>query len=99
NTQHEQLILGRAMQCLDWQPMLSGPLLHHEANWHDHEAIQVCPEDLSTEDVMRTFDSLPVDHKLSVSYLARGVRIDGPRRLPDPPAATVEPGITTGAEP
>ncbi len=60
NADHEYRILGRAMQCLDSVPILSGPLLYPLTNWSESDAVQVCLEDLSTEDVMRTFDSLPV---------------------------------------
>lgn len=78
NAADEQRIIGRTIQCLEETPSLSGPLLGHSGNWQANEAIQICMEDLSTEDVMRTFDSLPVDYKLSLPYVARIVRIDGP---------------------
>jgi hypothetical protein len=35
----------------------------------------LCLAEITTEEVMRTFDSLPVDFKLSVPYLARVIRI------------------------
>ena len=35
------------------------------------ESIQIMLGELSTEEVMRTFDSLPIDYRLSVPYLAR----------------------------
>jgi hypothetical protein len=78
NAYNEHCILGRAMQCLEQTPILSGPLLDSTGRWATSEALQVCLEDLATEDVMRTFDSLPADYKVSVGYLARIVRIDSP---------------------
>jgi hypothetical protein len=39
--------------------------------------VQICLEDLSTEDLMRTFDSLPLDYKLSIPYVARITVIHG----------------------
>ncbi|WLE98066.1 MAG: DUF4255 domain-containing protein [Candidatus Electrothrix communis] len=79
NTENEYRILGRAMQCIENMPILSGPLLDSitEREWAASEAVQLCLEDLSTEDVMRIFDSLPVDYKLSVPYLARTIVLDG----------------------
>ncbi|MEA3479694.1 MAG: DUF4255 domain-containing protein, partial [Bacteroidota bacterium] len=77
NADHEYHILGRAMQCIENFPILSGPSLDPLTNWATHEAVQICLEDLSTEDVMRTYDSLPVDYKLSVPYVARIIVIDG----------------------
>jgi hypothetical protein len=81
NAADEQRVLGCAMQCLEETPILSGPLLGQSAGWAPNEALQICLEDLPTEDVMRTFDSLPVDYKISVPYVMRVVRIDGPVQL------------------
>lgn len=78
NAQHEQLILGRAMQYLEAFPILSGPLLDPTVEWAPNEAIQLVLDELSTEAVMRIFDSLPTDYRLSVPYLARVVRIEAP---------------------
>lgn len=87
NAEHEQRILGAAMECLETTPILSGPLLHPDplASWRPGEAVQVMLEEVGTEAVMRTFDSLPTDYKLSVPYLARVVRLDGRQqhRTPD----------------
>ena len=77
NAEYEQRILGRVLECLDETPILSGPLLSTLTPWAPGEAIQLCLEDLTTEDVMRTFDSLPVDYKVSLCYVARVVRLDG----------------------
>ena len=38
--------------------------------------VQLVLEDVSTEALMRTFDSLPGDYRLSIPYVARVVRID-----------------------
>jgi hypothetical protein len=85
NAEWEQQILGRAMQCLEDTPSLSGPLLYPTANWQPNEAVHVTVEDLGIDSVLRTFDSLAVDYRLAVPYLARVVRIDG--RDVDVPAA------------
>ena len=77
NAENEYRIIGRAMQCIENTPILSGPLLDPLTDWTPYDSIQLCLEDLSTEDVMRTFDSLPTDYKLSVPYVARVLVIDG----------------------
>jgi len=77
NADHEFRILGRALDCMEETPILSGPLLDPIAPWETNESVQLCLEDLSTEDVMRTYDSLPVDYKLSIPYVARITVIDG----------------------
>ena len=98
NADHEYRILGRAMQCIETTPILSGPLLDPLTNWAPNEGIQLYLEDLSTEDVMRTFDSLPVDYKLSVPYVARIVVIDGVESHPDLPVTTAVTGIKGGTD-
>ena len=41
--------------------------------------IQLIPAELSTEDIMRIWDALEPSYRLSVSYIARVVRIDSTR--------------------
>lgn len=85
NADQEHRILGRAMQCMEDTPILSGPLLDPITDWAGHESIQVCLEELTTEDLMRTFDSLPSDYKLCAPYVARIAVIDGRVVEPDLP--------------
>lgn len=82
NAEYELRLLGRAMQCLETHPILTGPLLAPATDWAPGESVQVVMEEVSTEAVMRTYDSLPHDYKLSVPYIARVVRLDGRRARP-----------------
>ena len=84
NAEDEHRILGRALQALDFQPILSGPLLDPSGGWEPNESVQIVMEEISTEAVMRTFDSLPTDYRLSAPYVARVVRIDS-QAEPKPP--------------
>jgi hypothetical protein len=95
NSEFELRIIGKAMQCLETTPILSGPVLHPSAAWSANESIQVVMEEITTEAVMRTFDSLPTDYRLSVPYLARIARIDSRQSQPDTPVTT----LVTGAKP
>jgi Pvc16 N-terminal domain len=81
------VIIGRAMQSLERTAMLSGPLLYEpslpatpeyvdEPKAATTDTVQIVLEEISTEALMRTFDSLPTDYHLSVPYVARVVRID-----------------------
>ncbi|QNM98662.1 DUF4255 domain-containing protein [Chitinimonas koreensis] len=94
NAEHEHLILGRAMQAIEYTPVLSGPLLYapalapalaDEPQPGSAEAVQLLLEEISTEALMRTFDSLPTDYRLTVPYVARVVRIDTYEGRPTPP--------------
>jgi hypothetical protein len=77
NADHEQLVLGKAMTCLDATPILTGPLLTPSADWTAGETLQVVPEDVPVEELIRLFDSIEVGFRLSVGYVARIVRADG----------------------
>lgn len=88
NAEDEHLILGRAMQCIETTPILTGPLLHSSGEWDAGESIQLVLEEISTEAVMRMFDSLPTDYRLSVPYIARVMRLDGRVATPEGPVAT-----------
>lgn len=87
NAEHQHMIIGRAMQVLEAMPVLSGPLIYEpklpnnpkyagESRHAALDSVQVLLEEISTEALMRTFDSLPGDYHLSVPYVARVVRID-----------------------
>ena len=95
----EHRIAGRAMQCLETTPILSGPLLTAAGEWAPNEGVQLLLEDVPTEWVMRTFDSLPTDFKLSIPYLARITRIDSRQRFVAPDTTTVVAGLTASAVP
>jgi Pvc16 N-terminal domain len=95
NAEDEHRILGRAMQCIETTPILGGPLLHSSGEWAADESIQLVLEEVSTEAVMRMFDSLPTDYRLSVPYIARVMRLDGRVATPEGPVVTA----ITGAVP
>ena len=98
NAESEHLVLGRALQAIEDTPILAGPLLMQASDWAPNESLQLVLEDIDTESLMRIFDSLPLDYRLSIPYVARVTRIEG-RRL----AATQrEPEVNTavlGAHP
>jgi len=93
NATDEHKILGRAMQCLETTPILTGPMLHASGEWDAGESIQVVLEEVSSEAVMRMFDSLPTDYRLSVPYIARVMRLDGLVAEPAGPVVTAIKGI------
>jgi Pvc16 N-terminal domain len=93
NAEFEFRIIGKAMQCIETTPLLSGPMLDPSGNWAPNETVQLVLEDISTEAVMRTFDSLPTDYRLSIPYIARIVRIDSRVPTPERPVTTLVTGI------
>ena len=98
NAENEHLVLGRTLQAIEDTPILAGPLLMQAADWAPNESLQLVLEDIDTEALMRIFDSLPVEYRLSVPYVARVTRIDGSRV----PATQRDPDVVTaviGARP
>lgn len=95
----ELRILGATMQCLEQHPILAGPRLHPLGGWSGRDSIQLINEDLVTEDVLRTFDTLPTDFRLSVSYVARIARIDAPDEVDYPEVLTAVRGLTPSPVP
>lgn len=72
----EQVPLTWAMRQLYLHPLLDASSLSPEARWGPDEVIQIIPAELPTEDMMRIWDALEPAYRLSVSYIARMVRID-----------------------
>lgn len=99
NAEDELTLIGCAMQCLETTPILSGPLLDKNGAWAPNEAVQVTLGEITTEEVMRTFDSLPTDYKLSVPYIARVLRLDSLKAVDLPTVTTAVSGITPSPAP
>ena len=76
NPLDEEVTVAWAMRQLHQFPILDASSLSPEAGWGDDEVIQVIPAELTTEDVMRIWDALDPAYRLSISYVARVVRLD-----------------------
>jgi hypothetical protein len=76
NARDEHTILAWAIRQLHMFPILDASSLSPEAGWGANEVIQIIPAELSTEDIMRIWDALDPAYRLSVSYIARLVRLD-----------------------
>lgn len=85
NADHEHRLIGRTLEIFEELGSLSGPLLHPDGNWSVGEAVQLYLEDVATDDLMRTFESLACDFRLSIPYIARVVVVSTPSgdALPD----------------
>jgi hypothetical protein len=72
----EQTILGWVVRELYTHEALSPSDLTPVANWETDDVIQVIPGEISNEDMMRIWDAIDPPYHLSLSYIARVVRID-----------------------
>ncbi len=76
NPLDEQVPMAWAMRQLHRVPVLDQALLSPEGGWGADETVQILPTELSNEDIMRIWDALEPSYRLSVSYVARIVRLD-----------------------
>jgi len=74
--ENEQLALAWTMRQLHEVPVLDSSILSREAAWTSEDLIQLIPEEIGTEELMRIWDTLEPNYRLSLSYIARVVRID-----------------------
>ncbi len=84
----EQVTLAWAIRQLHQYPVLDASSLSPEAGWESDEVIQIIPAELTTEDIMRIWDALDPAYRISVSYVARLVRLD-----PDHDTTTSRPVV------
>jgi hypothetical protein len=73
---HEHGLLTWTMRELYQRPVLDLSLLSAEAGWAPGDAVQIVPAELSNEDLMRIWEALTPPYHLSISYVARMLRIE-----------------------
>jgi hypothetical protein len=78
----EHTIMAWVMSELNQHAILDRATLSSEAGWLPDDQVHLVPSELSTEDLMSIWDTLAPNYRLSVSYIARVVRID-PTPLPE----------------
>jgi hypothetical protein len=74
----EAMMMGWAMQQLADAAGLDHGLLsaaEPEAQWHPDESLQIFPEAISTQDLLRIWEGLPADYHLSSTYVIRNLRV------------------------
>jgi len=72
----EQTICAWVMSQLHQHPIMDISSLTEEGGWRNDDVVQIIPAELSNEDLMRIWDALAPDYRLSLSYIARVIRID-----------------------
>src|SRR5262249_29686800 len=72
----EHLLLAWTMRQLRQRQTLSASDLSPDGGWLPGDFVQLIPEELSSGDMMRIWDALSPKYRLSVTYVARAVRLD-----------------------
>lgn len=86
SAESEHLVLAWTMLELQATSLLDATILSGEARWSAEDMVQLIPEELSNEDMMRIWDALEPGYRLSVGYVARVVRIEPEPVAEQPPA-------------
>ena len=81
----DHLVVAWLMRQLHEYPVLDASALDSDAGWGANEVVHLIPSELSNEDMMRLWDALTPSYRLSVSYIARVVRIDPAKSSPTGP--------------
>ncbi len=76
SAESEQLVFAWTLRQMHQTPVLDASILMMEGGWGADDVIQLIPEEISNEDLMRIWDTLEPDYRLSIPYIARVVRID-----------------------
>lgn len=72
----DQQVIAWLLRQLHQHPVLDASTLNPDAGWQPDEVVHLIPSELSNEDMMRLWDALTPSYRLSVSFIARIVRID-----------------------
>jgi hypothetical protein len=90
SAEDEHTVLAWAMREFYLRPVLDVSSLSAEGGWAPGDFIHLIPAELTSEDMMRIWNAIDPAYRLSVSYIARVVRID-----PDEPAPDALPVVAT----
>jgi hypothetical protein len=95
---NEGTLLGWAMQQIG--SSLDLDISHlgvADTDWSENEKLQVQPEDMNTEDLLRIWDGLPRDYMLSAPYLVKTLRLEPvPKAQEGPPVKTIVTPMEVG---
>lgn len=79
-SERQQLILGWMMRVLEDNASLPANILNagRDDTFLPDEHLEITPETLTTEEILRIWDQLPSDFMLSVPYCAKVLQIESP---------------------
>ncbi len=72
----EHTICAWVMRQLHQHPIMDVSSLTEEGGWSPDDVVHIIPAELSNEDLMRIWDAIAPYYRLSLSYIARVVRIE-----------------------
>ena len=72
----EHTLCAWVMNQLHQHPIMDVSSLTEEGGWSTTDVVHIIPAELSNEDLMRIWDAISPFYRLSMSYIARVIRID-----------------------
>jgi hypothetical protein len=80
----QHAILGWAMRTLEDRPIMPSSLLNGVRRnvFRENETVELVAGQLTNEELMRIWDDLPTEYRLSVPYIARVVRVESSVEAP-----------------
>ena len=54
----------------------SASLVERDSSWGENNVVQIIPEDMSTEDLLRLWENLPRSYMLSTPYIIKTARLE-----------------------
>jgi len=72
----EHRLIGWALRTLQDASILDTSFLSPDGLWQPEEVVHLTPEELSNEDMLRLWDGLQPNYRLSYSYVARVVSME-----------------------
>jgi Pvc16 N-terminal domain len=90
---NEQALLTWTMRELYQRPVLDVSVLSPEAGWKLGDVVQLVPSELSNEDLMRLWEAVTPPYRLSISYIARMVKVDADPFPSFPPVVATQFGM------
>lgn len=84
--------LGLAVEVLESEPILTGPVLDTSGDWEPGDAVHVVADDLALDSMSEAFQALTTQYRLSLPYVARVIRIQG-RPMPTAEGTATMAGV------
>jgi len=56
----------------------SASLVERDSSWSENNVVQIIPEDMTTEDLLRLWETLPHSYMLSTPYIIKTARLEAP---------------------
>ncbi len=94
----EHTICAWVMSQLHQHPIMDISSLTEDGGWSADDVVHIIPAELSNEDLMRIWDAIAPYYRLSVSYIARVVRIDSAESPGGEPVIATRYGYQSGVD-